>query len=67
LEIVQRIAFVSSARCLTPSRLAINTASLGSVAWMDTTVNFADADRGIGRVPTLDLLWLLSHRIVARL
>jgi hypothetical protein len=34
----------------------METASLGSVAWMDTTVNFADADRGIGRVLTLDLL-----------
>jgi hypothetical protein len=34
----------------------METASLGSVAWMDTITNFADADRGIGRVPTLDLL-----------
>ena len=33
----------------------METAGPGSVAWMDTTVNFADADRGIGRVPTLDL------------
>jgi hypothetical protein len=45
----------------------METASPGSVAWMDTTVNFPAADRGIGRVPTLDLLVAASAPYVARL